>query len=66
MYYPLNVGRNGDEIKRLLVLLTADKHKVAMPLDWQEGDKVIVLPPKTVAKIKKRKLGFGNGGFLSG
>jgi peroxiredoxin (alkyl hydroperoxide reductase subunit C) len=43
MYYPLNVGRNMDEILRALdALQTLDKYKVAMPLDWKRGDKVIV------------------------
>lgn len=56
MYYPLNVGRNMDEIKRVLVALqTADQYKVAMPLDWREGDKVIVPPPKTIAEMKERE-----------
>merc|ERR1711879_478918 len=49
MYYPLNVGRNMDEIIRALVALqTADEHKVALPLNWKPGEKVIVPPPKTV------------------
>ncbi|MCR9016409.1 peroxiredoxin [Aquiflexum gelatinilyticum] len=56
MYYPLNVGRNMDEIKRVLIALqTADKHKVAMPLDWRPGQKVIVPPPKTVAEMQERE-----------
>jgi peroxiredoxin (alkyl hydroperoxide reductase subunit C) len=56
MYYPLNVGRNMDEIKRALVALqTADEHKVSMPLDWREGDQVIVSPPKTVAEMLDRE-----------
>ncbi len=56
MYYPLNVGRNMDEIKRALVALqTADEHKVAMPLNWREGDQVIVPPPKTVAEMEERE-----------
>lgn len=56
MYYPLNVGRNMDEIKRALVALqTADEHSVAMPLDWRPGDKVIVPPPKTVAAMQERE-----------
>lgn len=56
MYYPLNVGRNMDEIKRALVALqTADEHSVAMPLDWRPGDKVIVPPPKTVADMQERE-----------
>ncbi len=55
MYYPLNVGRNMDEILRALnALQTADKYKVAMPLDWKPGEKVIVPPPKTLAEMKAR------------
>lgn len=55
MYYPLNVGRNMDEILRALVALqTSDEHKVAMPLDWKPGDKVIVPPPKTLAEMEAR------------
>jgi len=56
MYYPLNVGRNMEEIKRsLLALQTADEHKVAMPLNWKPGDQVIVPPPKTVAEMEERE-----------
>ncbi len=55
MYYPLNVGRNMDEIMRaLLALQAADKHKVALPLNWQPGDKAIVPPPKTIAEMEER------------
>lgn len=55
MYYPLNVGRNMDEILRALTALqTSDKHKVAMPLDWKKGDKVIVPPPKTLDEMNAR------------
>ncbi len=55
MYYPLNVGRNMDEILRSLIALqTSDKHGVAMPLDWREGDKVIVPPPKTLDELNER------------
>lgn len=40
MYYPLNVGRNMDEILRALQALQfSDKHKVAMPLNWKKGEK---------------------------
>lgn len=56
MYYPLNVGRNMDEILRALdALQVSDANKVAMPLDWQRGDKVIVPPPKTLADIENRQ-----------
>jgi len=55
MYYPLNVGRNMDEILRALeALQTSDKFKVAMPLDWKKGDKVIVPPPKTLDELNAR------------
>lgn len=55
MYYPLNVGRNMDEILRALEALQfADEHKVAMPLNWRKGDKVIVPPPKTLAEMDAR------------
>ncbi len=56
MYYPLNVGRNMEEIKRVLVALqTSDKHSVAMPLNWKQGEKVIVPPPKTVDAMLERE-----------
>ena len=56
MYYPLNVGRNMEEIKRtILALQTSDEHKVAMPLNWQPGDKVIVPAPNTVEGLAERK-----------
>ncbi len=56
MYYPLNVGRNMEEIKRtLLALQTSDDNQCAMPVNWQPGDKVIVPAPKTVAGLTERK-----------
>ncbi len=56
VYYPLNVGRNVDELLRLIDgLQTSDKHAVAMPVNWKPGDKVIVPPPKTVADVEERK-----------
>lgn len=55
MYYPLNVGRNMDEIIRSLKALQfSDEHKVAMPLNWKPGDKVIVPPPKTLVEMDER------------
>ncbi len=56
MYYPLNVGRSMAEIKRVLVALqTSDTYKCAMPLNWQEGEKVIVPAPKTLEGLAERK-----------
>ncbi len=55
MYYPLNVGRNMDEILRALTALQfSDEHGVALPLDWKPGDKVIIPPPKTLAEMEQR------------
>lgn len=55
MYYPLNVGRNMNEILRALdALQVADEKKVALPLDWVRGQKVIVPPPKTLDAMNER------------
>ena len=41
--YPMNVGRNFDEILRVIdALQLADAKKVATPADWRAGDKVII------------------------
>jgi peroxiredoxin (alkyl hydroperoxide reductase subunit C) len=54
-YYPLNVGRNMEEIKRVLeAMQTADEYKVALPLNWKKGEKVIVPPPKTMIELEER------------
>ncbi|MEG2607023.1 MAG: peroxiredoxin, partial [Mucinivorans sp.] len=43
MYYPLALGRNFDEIKRVLIgLQTVDNFGVALPANWRPGDEVIV------------------------
>ena len=56
MYYPLNVGRNMDEILRVLnALQISDKYGVALPLNWQPGEKVIVPPPKTIKEMEERE-----------
>lgn len=55
IYYPLNVGRNFDEILRVTdALQTVDKHGVACPANWQRGDAVIVPPPVTKAAADQR------------
>jgi peroxiredoxin (alkyl hydroperoxide reductase subunit C) len=55
VYYPLNVGRNMDEILRVIdCLQIADKHKVALPANWRPGDAAIVPPPLTKENAEKR------------
>lgn len=55
MYYPMNVGRNMEEIKRTLeALQTSAKHSVSMPLNWVPGDKVIAPAPKTLEALDER------------
>ena len=55
IYYPLNVGRNVDEVKRLLQgLQTADKNACACPVNWKPGEDVIVPPPKNEKELAER------------
>jgi peroxiredoxin 2/4 len=53
IYYPLTNGRNIDEILRLVdSLQTSDGSKVATPVNWQKGDKVIIPAPRTLEQIE--------------
>jgi peroxiredoxin (alkyl hydroperoxide reductase subunit C) len=49
IYYPMNVGRNMDEIKRtVLALQTSTADKVSTPANWQVGGDVLVpVPPSS-------------------
>jgi peroxiredoxin (alkyl hydroperoxide reductase subunit C) len=45
MTYPMQVGRNYDEILRVIdSLQLGDANGVVTPADWQKGDKVIIPP----------------------
>jgi len=58
IYYPLSLGRNFDELYRVLVALqTADAYSVAMPADWRPGDDVIVPPAGSCGVAKERMEG---------
>ncbi len=55
IYYPLSLGRNFDELYRVIVALqTADAFEVAIPADWQIGDDVIVGPAGSCGTAKER------------
>ena len=42
-FYPSNVGRNLDEIKRTVIALqVADKNTVLIPANWKPGDDVLL------------------------
>ncbi len=45
MTYPMSVGRNFDEILRVIdALQIGDEKRIATPADWRKGDEVIIPP----------------------
>ncbi len=55
IYYPLSLGRNFQELYRVVVgLQTADAFSVALPADWQPGDDVIVPTAGSCGVAKER------------
>jgi len=53
--YPMSTGRNFDEVLRLLdsCQLTAT-HKVATPVNWKQGEDVIIVPAVSNDEAKER------------
>jgi peroxiredoxin (alkyl hydroperoxide reductase subunit C) len=59
LYYPPELGRNFDEILRVVkAFQVADEHDVAMPANWPNNelvkDRVIIPPPSDMKLIKDR------------
>ncbi len=55
LYYPLSMGRNMDEIKRMIIAMQkADKEQIATPANWKPGDDVIIPPPGSCGVAKER------------
>ncbi len=53
--YPTNVGRNVEEVLRLVTALqTSDRCNVLMPEAWQPGLPAIIAPPLTSDEVEKR------------
>ncbi len=58
-YYPQEIGRNTDEILRVVkALQISDKNGVAMPADWPDNDLMgeeVIIPPSTDEKVGKER-----------
>jgi alkyl hydroperoxide reductase subunit AhpC len=52
--YPASTGRNFEEILRVIdSLQLTDRHKVATPVNWRQGDDVIIVPSVSNEQAKE-------------
>lgn len=55
IYYPLSLGRNFEELYRVVIALqAADEFDIATPADWQPGDDVIIGPAGSCGTAQDR------------
>ncbi|MBN2620517.1 peroxiredoxin [candidate division WOR-3 bacterium] len=66
LYYPQELGRNMDEILRVVeAMQIADKEKVAMPANWPNNEIVgdhVIIPPATNVKAAEERLAKAKAG----
>jgi alkyl hydroperoxide reductase subunit AhpC len=58
--YPASTGRNFEEILRVIdSLQLTDKYSVATPVNWKQGEEVIIVPTLTDPQLLKQKFPQG-------
>lgn len=58
--YPASMGRNFDELLRMLdSLQLTDKHSVATPANWKDGGDCVIVPSLTDPAVMKEKFPKG-------
>ena len=58
--YPASTGRNFDELLRVIdSLQLTDSHSVATPVDWKDGQDVVIVPSLKDPEIMKQKFPKG-------
>lgn len=55
LYYPPSMGRNFEEIKRILISLQlTDEMNVSTPANWMPGDEVVKSNPEDIKDVEKK------------
>jgi alkyl hydroperoxide reductase subunit AhpC len=58
--YPASTGRNFDEILRVIdSLQLTDRYSVATPVNWKDGDDVVIVPSLQDPEVIKQKFPKG-------